>query len=121
MRPRIKSISTIDGGDAASYRPSDAAFSVALRLLIGPDESAGEESFDVTVCSPAWLEKECGRDGFVLGRHHMVVSNYDYDLVQRVLTKRVERCSGETWPEIAERIGRFAQWEFEDYRSADLA
>jgi hypothetical protein len=121
MRPKIKSISTIDGGDPASHRPLDAAFSVGLRLLIGPDESTGEESFDVTVCSPAWLEKKCERDSFVQGRHHIVVRDYDFSLVQRILTELVGRCNGETWPEIAKKISRFAYWEFEDYRSTDRA
>ena len=120
MRPAIKNISTIDGGDPARFQPSDAGtFSITLRLLIGPAESVGEESFDVTVCSPAWLEKECERNGFVLGRHHLVVRSYDFGFVERVLAKLIARYSGETWPEIAEKISRLAYWEFEDYQPAD--
>jgi immunity protein 8 of polymorphic toxin system len=120
MRPAIKSISTIDGDDPARYQPSDGGtFAVTLRLLIGPADSVGEESFDVTVCSPAWLEKECERNGFVLGRHHLVVRGYDFRFIERVLAELIGRYSGETWPEIAEKISRLAYWEFEDYQPAD--
>lgn len=119
MQPVIKDISTIDGGDPAGFQPSDDTFSITLRLLIGPANSAGEESFDVTVCSPAWLEKECERNGFVLGRHHLVVCNYDFAFVERILTKLIERYSGKTWHEIAEKISRLAYWEFEDYQPSD--
>src|SRR5271167_4174853 len=116
MRPTIRHISTIDGDNPTKFQPSDADnFSVALRLTIGPTDSAGDESFDLIVCSPSSLEKECERDGFVLGRHRLVVCRYDFGLLQRILVKLVERCEGDTWQDVAAKLNRFAYWEFEDY------
>jgi hypothetical protein len=109
VRPTIRHISTIDGDDPAVWRPADAGnFSVALRLIIGPADSEGEESFDLVVCSPSWLDKECERDGFVLGRHHLIVRSYDFSLLQGALVKLIERCSGDTWQEVAGKLSRVA-------------
>jgi len=46
--------------------PADpAAFTFQARLYIGPAADRGEESFDVTVCSPEWLAARCQREGVV--------------------------------------------------------
>jgi hypothetical protein len=77
-----------------------------LRLSVGPSFSEGEESFDVTVCSPLWLQDECGRDGFVLGRHHLVVLAYNFEFIRRTLVRLVERYSGATWQDVAAKVSR---------------
>jgi Immunity protein 8 len=118
MRPTIRHISTIDGNNPTEFQPHDADnFSVTLRLIIGPTHSAGEESFDITVCSPSNLVKECERDGFVLGRHRLIVCRYDFGLLRRILVKLVENCHGDTWQDVAAKLNRIAYWEFEDYQS----
>jgi len=115
MHAAIRSISTIDGGDPAKFRPLDADFSLTLRLMIGPADSEGEESFDLTVCSPASLQKECDRDGFVLGRHLLIVRDYNFPLLTSVIEKLIDRCIGDTWQEVASKFSRIAHWEFENY------
>ena len=54
------------------------------------------------------------------GRHHLIVRGYDFSLLQRARVRLIERCSGETWQEVAGKIGRVAYWEFEDYQPMDL-
>ncbi len=117
MRPLIKRICTIDGGDAATYRPKEAdQFALVVRLFVGPSSGEGEESFDVTICTPSWLRAECQRDGFIIGRHHLIVLSYDFEFIRRTLTRLVERYSGATWEETADKVSRIGYWEFEDYR-----
>jgi len=117
MQPKIKRICVIDGGDPAVYRPNEwDQFAVVLRLFIGPSNSDGEETFDLTVCTPAWLSLACERDDFVIGRHHLIVLAYDFELIRRTLDKFVNRCSGDTWQQIAAKLSRIAYWEFEDYQ-----
>jgi len=115
VQAAIRKISTIDGGDPAQFHPVSADFSIPLRITAGPAESEGEETFDLTVCSPAALEKECERDGFVLGRHRIIVRDYDFRLLRRIIEKLIARSSGDSWSEVATKIGRIAYWEFEDY------
>ena len=89
-----------------------------FRLTVGPSSGDGEESFDVTVCTPSWLDLECLRDGFVVGRHHLIVLSYDFEFIRRTLVKFVERYSGGTWQEVAVKVSRIGYWEFEDYERA---
>ena len=43
-----------------------ASFSFWLRLIVGPKDGPGEESFDLTVCSPEWLAVRCRQQGIVM-------------------------------------------------------
>jgi Immunity protein 8 len=93
-----------------STLPDDAAeFSMLARMIVGPSDTPGEESFDVTVCTPEWLAKACRQVGGIYNaRHHLVVNFDEFD--QRALTAwlsaRVQEVEAETWPEIGERLGR---------------
>jgi hypothetical protein len=86
--------------------------------MVGPSPGDGEESFDVTVCTPQWLHDKCEREGILIGRHHIVVLGYNYEAIQSAVRRLVERCSGATWREIAVKVSRIAYWEFEDYQPA---
>ena len=119
MVPEIKFYSLIDGEALETYRPEDPEdFNVTLRLIIGPLGQPGEESFDITICTPKALGEECAANGFVLGRHRLVVSAYDPLLIISALRKLVTRCSGHSWAEVGSRIARIALWEFEDCQDA---
>ncbi|WP_179670089.1 Imm8 family immunity protein [Nocardioides thalensis] len=52
-------------------------------------------------------------------RHHLVVNFETFDLRARRswLSARVQKVEAETWSQVSERLGRFAYWEFEDYRA----
>jgi hypothetical protein len=40
--------------------PGDpAGFVFGVQLLVGPADGPGEESFELTVCSPEWLAERC--------------------------------------------------------------
>ncbi|WP_193610400.1 Imm8 family immunity protein [Nocardioides lijunqiniae] len=113
-------LKSLDLDPHPSTLPADAAeFSLHARMIVGPSGSPGEESFDLTVCTPEWLAKACRKAGGIYdARHHLVVSFTDFD--QRVLhdwlAARVQETSGDTWAEVGERLGRLGFWEFEDYR-----
>jgi len=97
--------------------PTDFAF--LARLYVGPSDGPGEESFDVQVCSPEWLEVRCANEHFVDGRHTVVTTldAYSEAGLRSFLTRRVENVSGATWQDVAERVARLGLWEFEDYRA----
>jgi Immunity protein 8 len=119
MVPEIKSHSVNDGQALEVFRPEDPGnFSLILRLIIGPRGQPGEESFDITICTPASLVEECARHGFVLGRHLLVVSAYDPPHIMSVLRKLVADCSGLSWAEVGSKLARIAYWEFEGYQDA---
>lgn len=116
MKAQIKAILSPDIEDLASYEPLNPEnFGFALQLLIGPQDLEGLESYQVTVCTPQWLSTHYEKDRIVIGRHHLIVFEYNYPRLLEFMTRYVERHVGSTWRDIANRLSRFGQWEFEDY------
>ncbi|SKB10102.1 Imm8 family immunity protein [Aeromicrobium choanae] len=101
--------------------PADpAGFALNARVIVGPSDAEGEESFDVHVCTPEWLATACDRaGGMYSARHHLVVNFDDFDQrkIRDWLVARIQAVEAETWSELCERIGRLGYWEFEDYPS----
>jgi hypothetical protein len=119
MVPMIKSIqiNEADYLDPTQFKPDSLShFRCTFNLFIGPSDGDGMESFQLTVCSPDWLADACQKHGYVLGRHHLIVSHFDLDSITKVITKLIDRCAGETWHQVAEKLSRIAYWEFEDYQ-----
>lgn len=119
MMAKIKQFEGSDGGDPTEYlSPTPDCDAYALRMIVGPFDSPGEESFDVTVCTPAWLASEVDRHGPQLGRHFLIVATLDLSKAMTFLSERIEhRLSGVDWTDLAEKIARIGNWEFEDFSS----
>jgi hypothetical protein len=117
VRPILKRLHSPDTMDLESFSPADsAAFSLLLQAMFGPAGAAGEESFDILVCTPRWLAKEVERTGVLVGRHHLVVSKFDLAQIHTFLANYAQHCVGTTWEEAATKLSRLGKWEFEDYR-----
>jgi Immunity protein 8 len=119
MKARVKGLHSPDVPDLTRHVPAvrdDFAF--LLQILAGPAEADGEESFDVFVCTPTWLRNNHQPTDIVMGRHKLIVFEYDYGRLWTFITSVIESCEGATWQELAERIGRLGKWEFEDYQAA---
>src|SRR5262249_49100243 len=114
MRAQLKSL---DLDPDPATLPGDAAeFALRARMSDGP----GEESFDITVCSPEWLAQACRKVGGIYSpRHHLVVDfeGFDERALHAWLAARVQEVQANTWPEVGERVSRLGYWEFEDYRA----
>jgi hypothetical protein len=102
--------------DLETFRPTRADdCGILVQVLVGPADGPGEESFDVVVCTPRWLERQVREDGPLLGRHHLVMDKYDVARMRSFLTEEIESLEASTWSELASKIGRIGKWEFEDY------
>src|SRR5262249_336678 len=110
--------------DPATLSGDPAAFALNARLMIGPADGPGEESFDVTICTPECFSV-AARGGFYDARHHRVVDFEAFDpaALPRWVARRgaevregVGRVQGDKWKEIGGRLSRLGYWEFEDYR-----
>jgi hypothetical protein len=120
MEAVLKGLSSPDIPDIEKYWPvHEDNFGFVLRALIGPLAQSGEESFDITVCTPKWLEEQYGTSETVLGLHKLIVFRYDYLGLRRFIEKYLMRCSGNSWPEIDQKVALLGQWEFENYRPAE--
>jgi hypothetical protein len=105
--------------DPSTLRDDPAEFSLLARMIVGPEAAPGEESLDITVCTPEWLAEACKKVGGIYSaRHHLVVNyeGFDQRALRAWLSARVQEVEAETWSEIGERLERIGHWEFEDYR-----
>jgi hypothetical protein len=103
--------------DFSAYRPDDPTnFSCALQLLVGIHNQGGGESFQLTVCTPQWLIENRSEDGIIVGKNLLIVFDYNYPRIVQWLNRYVERCTGETWSDVAKRLSYIGNWEFEGYQ-----
>jgi hypothetical protein len=118
VRAEIKYLHSPDvEPDLETYRPDDPEdVGLLVQVIVGAAGEPGEESFDVMVCTPRWLDREARRFGPLIGRHYLVVARYDFAEIRAFITKVVDAENAPTWRELAERLGRFGHWEFEDYQ-----
>ncbi len=118
MKAEIKSIFSLDiESELKNYQPdNNDNFGFGLRMIISPKDGVGEESFDLTVCTPDWLKANNKKDEIIFGRHYLIVFQYDYDAIYKKLAEYVNNIEVSTWDEIGTLIGRIGHWEFEDYK-----
>jgi hypothetical protein len=116
MRAVIRSIESSDV-DVDTYRPRDPLDDGRwIRLIVGPDDGPGDESFDVLVCTPRWLTREVERDGSRIVRHTLLMPVFDLREAMRHLRTEVSRLAGRDWQELARGLAQVGHWEFQDYR-----
>lgn len=114
----LKGLHSTDIANVETYQPHEGDnFGLVLRAMVGPMGVEGEESFDITVCTPKWLMERHGTSEVLLGLHKLIVFKYDYLGLRKFIEKYLMRCSGDTWGEIAQKVSLLGQWEFEGYRS----
>lgn len=113
MRAQIRSF---DWDDLGRDHPVDQT--VNLVMHIGPLNSPGDETFQVTICTPQALDALLASDGIFIGRHHLIVNDLNTAKIEAFLQDRLRRLDGDTWQQLAEKIGRIGYWEFEDYSAA---
>jgi hypothetical protein len=114
MRARLKSLRSDAVPDLARWSPPDPEdFAIPLVLEVGPLGARGRERFELLAATPRWLEARHRRHGAVLGRALLVVFGWDLGRVRSLLAREVEACTAPTWPELARKVGRLADWEGE--------
>ena len=116
MRAKLKRVHSPDILDFSTYWPEDPAnFGFLLQMRVGPDDQDGEEAFDLTVCTPKWLTQNYRLEDIVVGRHKLIVFEYDFHRLLRFLEAFCQRCTGSTWEEVAAQVSQLGRWEFESY------
>ena len=117
IRPILKRLHSPDVFDLDN--PSideNAPFCILVQAMFGPDDSAGEESFDLLVCNLKWIERKLDEVEQFSGRHHLIVRKFDAGAIRSFLEDYArECCQASTWKEVAEKLARVGRWEFEDY------
>ena len=116
IRAEVRRLYSPDVYDLSKYVPKNPeSFGILVQVMAGPEGEEGEESFDVVVCTPRWLSDHLALTDMTIGRHHLLVKQYDFDRLLQFVTDFAAECRGATWGEAAGRLARLGKWEFEDY------
>jgi Immunity protein 8 len=115
MMAELKRLHSPDVVELSNWTPESKDFAILLQIVVGPAGSPGEESFDVTLCSSAWVTRQVAEAKILEGRHLLIVAEYNYSLISDYISGYVSSCEGRTWQEIASKLSRLGRWEFEDY------
>ena len=114
MQAELKFLFSPDADPLEEFRPN-GPFGILVQAIVGPAGVDGQEAFDFVLCTPEWFAAHCDND-FKLGRHHLFVRFFDYAKLESFVRDYCASCSGTTWKDVAEKMGRLGHWEFEDYR-----
>lgn len=117
MKAMIKNIFSPDVDMLETYQPEkNDEFSFLLQLIVGPEGEEGEEAFNIEVCTPKWIIASCNPEDIIVGRHRLIVLEYNYERLTHFLTDFCSRCIGDDWHQVVSKVSRLGHWEFEDYR-----
>ncbi|MCB9093011.1 MAG: hypothetical protein H6620_10680 [Halobacteriovoraceae bacterium] len=118
MKSEIKSILAESENFDKSFHPEDIHnFNFLLRILIGPSGENVQESFDIEVCSTKWIEENLSDDEVMIGRHTLIMKEYNFISLRKRILKLFAAKTGGSWKEIATYFSRYGHWEFEDYKN----
>ncbi len=106
---------TID--DLANYIPENVEkFCIFIQVFVGIEGQKGEESFDLNIFTPKWLLSNYKKNEIIIPKHSIIVFEYNFERIFHKIKQLIESCSGNSWDEIAQKVGQIGRWEFEDYQ-----
>jgi len=117
MRAQLKSLMTSDIDPRTYWPDEEDDFGYYVQATIGPEGEDAGDVFGFQVCTPKWISRELLTDGSIFARHMLIVAEYDYQAVSKLISALCERTMGTDWQDIAHKLGRYGYWEFEDYRA----
>jgi hypothetical protein len=120
MRAVLRDLDSPDAPDGLdTFSPGDPrAFSILVQATIGPADGDGGDLFDFVAVGPEWFAENAPGKGFRWGHAFLILDRWDPQIVRRAIEDVCLHAEGRDWPEVASKISRFGQWEFENYRPA---
>ncbi|UOP04173.1 immunity 8 family protein [Conchiformibius kuhniae] len=116
MKPVLKSLDCAEiVQNLAAYRPPEPDnFMLYLALSVGADDGDAADLFYLSVCTPKWLSAH--HRGTLFAKAWLIVECYDFQEIKQAIQKLLNSINGDNWHEIAGKLNRYTDWEFEDYR-----
>lgn len=120
IRAELRSLYSPDCDDLRTLTfPDPTHFSIFIQVFVGPAGQIGQETFDLTVCSPSYLAELAQEQDLVLGYAYLVALRYDYQAIEAALRALCRRATGHTWEQVARKLDRIGHWEFSQYDDPD--
>ena len=123
MKAEIKGYYSTEIYDLENYIPEQVdCFCFLLRILIGAVGEEGEDTLDFIVCTPKWLinefktEKSIFGEDIFFGKHYIIVFEYNFKKILGRIKELIDNVEEDTWDAIGQKLSRYGQWEFENYK-----
>ena len=117
MKAKLHHLISADVDERVFWPDEEDNFSFSVQALVGPDGEPGEESFNFQVCTPKWISTKMFNRDFgdfgVFGKNLIIVKEYNWDEIKKMVSDLCSRTTGKDWAEVAGKLSRFGQWEFE--------
>lgn len=115
VKPELKRLHSPDIYDLRNPSMDESKpFCILVQAMFGPEDVDGEESFDFLVCNRLWVEGQRTR-GEAPDEYQFIVDRFDVGEIEEHWRKIALKSSGNSWKDVATKLGRFGRWEFEDY------
>jgi Immunity protein 8 len=116
MKAELKYFNSPDINDLENFKPQDPKnFGFLLQIFVGLKGGDGEESFDIIVCTPSWLDSTYSSSDQIFGEHYIIVFEYNFQKLLTKISDFINRLDEESWELLASKIDRIGGWEFRDY------
>ena len=118
LKAKLKHIHTWDV-DLDTFKPkAEEFFGFWVEAEIGPRNDNSKEIYQLLICTPDWIKNELltTQTPSLLVRAILIVSKYDLTEIEKTIQNYLDKCTGENWDEISEKINRVAISEFEGYK-----
>lgn len=113
-REELLSVHCADVRDLETWRPADPRhFSLAVQYIVGPVGQIGEDWFELTLCSSAWVAQQVvnAPNGFD-ARYHLIVDHWNWSEIEHAIQAAIASPTDAVSPHARGDLGR---WEDEDY------
>lgn len=115
MKPQLKGHDCVDHDPIEDWQPTDPTdVNYLLCLHIGPEGGQGSDLFYVHVLSEA-VALQLAIDGVARHKKAIVIQHYAWSTVMSDVTQILDKVEGTSWTEIAQKLGQWLDWEFENY------
>ncbi len=114
MKAQLKSIFSYDvpDGDLERWVPPKKDFGINVMLFIGWEGENKSDCFNTLLCTPGWFAQYLKKFQVESGQYTILVDAFDYGRLKSYIEAYLERCEGDSWPELARKVDHLASWEF---------
>ena len=110
--------SKVNGCSLSEFKPKiENNFQILVMITIGPNKQPGGHDYNLSICTPIFLDHYIQNSGPMWGRHTLIVNQFDDKKVMKAILTMIEKCERPTWEETAVVLARHFAWEFEDYKT----
>lgn len=114
MRAELKRLYCADWDLKSSFVLDDDT-EITIDAFIGPNTDHSSQCFSITICTPGFIQKKVSDGGIFNGRGFLIVDSLDVEKIRLYIKSFCDKCSGNEWIEIEQKLRLLGRSEYEDY------